>query len=145
MTNEGLRPFARRIYHHWKSRFDKFGSAMLRNGILDDGEGKRPHTKALRVPRSSDATCKLTLSNALPDDNHQSPQLHQPRPTHAFLLSREGDLDLGLAVDLVVVQCLFRHSRAAFVDILDEGDVLLGRNETNFVQVRISEEGGCQA
>lgn len=51
-------------------------------------------------------------------------------------------LDFVLAVQLVVVQSVLCDGCAAFVQILDEGDVLLRRNKTDFVQIGISDDNG---
>ena len=47
-------------------------------------------------------------------------------------------LDFVFAVQLVVVQRILRHSGAPFVHVLHERNVLLCRNETDFVKVGIS-------
>lgn len=47
-------------------------------------------------------------------------------------------LDFVLAIELVIVQCVLRHRGAALVHVLHERDILLGGDETHFVQVRIS-------
>ena len=52
-------------------------------------------------------------------------------------MKHEAYLDLVLAVQLVVVQRILGDSCTCFVQVLDEGNVFLRRNETNFVQVGV--------
>lgn len=47
-------------------------------------------------------------------------------------------LDFVLPIEFVIVQRVLRHRRAALVHILHERDVLLGGDESHFVQVRVS-------
>jgi hypothetical protein len=54
---------------------------------------------------------------------------------------KASHLDLVLAVQFVIVQCVLRHTRAVLVHELDESDVLLGGNETHFVQIWVSVYG----
>jgi hypothetical protein len=52
--------------------------------------------------------------------------------------TQSADLDFVLAVDLVVVQCILCDGSAPLVHVFNEGNILLGRNNTNIQQVVIS-------
>ena len=55
-----------------------------------------------------------------------------------MIAKRLTHLDLVLAVHLVVVQRILRVRRRRLVVVLDEGDVLLRRHHTHFVEVGVS-------
>lgn len=75
---------------------------------------------------------------------HRSPHVAHVPPSSSIyecihdLLSRIRDLHLGLAVNLEIMQRLFRHNRRGLVCILDKGDILLGGDGTDLDQAGIA-------
>ena len=55
-------------------------------------------------------------------------------------MKNDADLDLVLSIQPVVVQCVLCHGSTPFVYILDESNILLRRDKTDLVQIRISGE-----